>query len=58
MNLEQAETHNRLRPEFLQAIEEKVKGFGKFVRYNFDVVKDNPDPAKYNGAKFIPTFIP
>lgn len=54
MNLEQAGTHNRLRPEFLQAIEEKVKGFGKFVRYNFDLVKDNPDPAKYNGAKIYP----
>lgn len=37
-----------------QKLEERVRSFGKVVRYRFDIERENPDPTKYNGDKVFP----
>jgi hypothetical protein len=43
---------NDLSTEFRKKLEDKVRGFGKTVRYRFNISSENPDPEKRNG-KFI-----
>lgn len=49
MQLEQVAHYNNLSSKLRKELEEKLKSFGKTVRYKFDISKPNPDPSKYNG---------
>lgn len=54
MKLEAVAHYNNLSPKLRKELEEKIKGFGKAVRYKFDISKHNPDPDKYNGEVVWP----
>ena len=54
MSLEQIAHYNGLSPKLRDEITEKIKSFGKRVRYKFDIGNPNPDPQKYNGAVVFP----
>ena len=54
MLLRQIAHFNDLSPKLRQELEEKVRGFGKTVRYKFDISKPNPDPSHYNGPIIYP----
>jgi hypothetical protein len=56
MSLENFAQFNDLSPKLRQELEDKVAGFGKTVRYKFDIVKPNPDPTKYNGEFVYPNM--
>lgn len=47
---------NDLSNELRSKIENKVRGFGKTVRYKFDIANNNPDPQKYGGAVIYPNI--
>lgn len=55
MSLVQVQHYNDLSPELRSKLEEKVKSFGKTVRYKFNISSTNPDPTKYNGDKVWPS---
>jgi hypothetical protein len=42
--------YNDLSPELRKELTEKISGYGKKVRYKFNISHENPDPQKYNGA--------
>lgn len=54
MLLRQESEFNNLSPQLRKEIEEKVRGFGKVVRYKFDISNVNPDPEKKNGKVIWP----
>lgn len=54
MSLRQEGQFNDLSPKLRTELSEKVRGFGKTVRYKFDVSNENPDPAKTNGKVIWP----
>ena len=55
MNLLESVAHyNNLSDKLREELTEKIRYFGKRVRYKFSIDKDNPDPAKYDGAKIYP----
>ena len=54
MQLEPVAHYNNLSAKLREEIETKLKGFGKSVRYKFEISKPNPDPAKYNGDTVWP----
>lgn len=54
MLLNHVQQFNDLSPELRQKLEDRVKGFGKLVRYKFNISNPNPDPTKYNGATIWP----
>lgn len=54
MQLEPVAHYNNLSAKLREEIEAKIKGFGKSVRYKFEISKPNPDPAKYNGDTVWP----
>lgn len=54
MSLEKKMQFNDLSPKLRAKLEEKVRGFGKLVRYKFEISNPNPDPQKYNGATLWP----
>lgn len=56
MLLSQQGQFNDLSPKLREKLEEKVRGFGKTVRYKFDISNTNPDPQKYNGAVIWPNM--
>jgi hypothetical protein len=56
MSLENFAQYNDLSPKLRKELEEKVAGFGKTVRYKFDIAKPNPDPTKYNGEIVYPNM--
>lgn len=45
---------NDISAELRKKLEEKVKSFGKKVRYKFDIGNVNPDPDKVNGTTLWP----
>lgn len=45
---------NDLSPELRKKIEDKVRGFGKTVRYKFNISNENPDPQKHDGKVIWP----
>ncbi len=45
---------NDLSDELRADLEKKVAGFGKSVRYKFDIANENPDPQKHGGALIYP----
>ena len=55
MSLVQVQHYNDLSPELRSKLEERVRGFGKIVRYKFDISSTNPDPTRYNGDKVWPS---
>lgn len=46
--------YNDLSPKLRKELTDKINGFGKKVRYKFNISHDNPDPQKYNGATVWP----
>lgn len=52
--LQQVAHFNDLSPKLRAELEEKIKGFGKKVRYKFNISSNNPDPEKYNGPTVWP----
>jgi len=46
--------YNDLTPELRNKLEGKVRGFGKTVRYKFDISNENPDPQKHDGKVLWP----
>lgn len=53
MLLEQVAHYNDLSPELRNKLTERIRGFGKSVRYKFDISNPNPDKSFYNGVKTI-----
>lgn len=56
MLLRQESEFNDLSPKFRNELEEKVRGFGKTVRYKFEISNENPDPEKKNGKVLWPNM--
>ena len=56
MLLRQIAEFNDLSPVLRNKIEEKVRGYGKSVRYKFDISHINPDPQKLNGKLLWPNI--
>lgn len=56
MLLRQQGQYNNLSDKLREKLVEKVKGFGKSVRYKFDISNINPDPQKYGGAVIWPNM--
>lgn len=56
MLLRQESEFNDLSPKLRNEIEEKVRGFGKVVRYKFEISNENPDPEKKNGKVLWPNM--
>lgn len=54
MSLEQIGHWNDLSPKLREELNEKIKGFGKRVKYKFNISHDNPDPEKVNGSTIWP----
>lgn len=54
MLLRQESEFNDLSPELRKKIEDRVRSFGKMVRYKFDISNENPDPEKKNGKVLWP----
>ncbi len=54
MQLNQVAHFNDLSDKLRKELEDKIKGFGKSVRYKFNISNPNPDPTKYNGAIIWP----
>jgi hypothetical protein len=52
--LQQVAHFNDLSPKLRQELEDKIKSFGKKVRYRFNISSNNPDPEKYNGPTVWP----
>lgn len=48
------ELYNKFSPKFKKEIQDKIKSYGKSVRYKFNISKTNPDPEKKNGAVIYP----
>lgn len=55
MLLRQEEQYNDLSPKLRTHLEKKVTGFGKVVRYKFDISSENPDPQKHDGKLIWPS---
>lgn len=54
MLLEPIGDFNNLSEQLRKELTEKVKSFGKRVRYKFNISNPNPDPSKYNGDVIWP----
>lgn len=52
--LQQVAHFNDLSPKLMGELEEKIKSFGKRVRFKFNISSNNPDPEKYNGPTIWP----
>src|SRR5690242_12881790 len=56
MLLQQVAHFNDLSPKLRETLENKVRGFGKQVRYKFDISHQNPDPTFHNGKILYPNI--
>ena len=56
MLLEQVAHYNDLSPKLREELSEKLRSFGKRVRFKFNIAKPNPDPSKYNGDTVYPNI--
>lgn len=52
--LEQVAHINDLSVKTRKELVERVKSYGRYVKYKFDIVNKNPDPEKYNGEFIVP----
>jgi hypothetical protein len=56
MYLEETAHFNALSETLREELNEKLRGFGKYVRYKFDIGRRNPDPQGYNGDTIFPNL--
>jgi hypothetical protein len=56
MSLENFAHYNDISPKLREILEEKVRSYGRSVRYKFEISKPNPDPSKYNGDTVYPNM--
>lgn len=56
MLIQQNAHYNDLSPKLRKELEEKVRSFGKSVRYKFEISNPNPDPTFVNGKIIWPTI--
>lgn len=54
MSLEQIAHYNALSVKLREELTDKLRGYGKRVRYKFNLGRPNPDPMKYNGDTVYP----
>lgn len=54
MLLQKTAHFNDLSPKLRKELEKKIEGFGKQVRYKFDISNPNPDPTFHNGKIIWP----
>jgi len=54
MSLEQIAHYNGFSVKLRDELYERLKSYGKRVRYKFNIAKPNPDPMKYNGDIVYP----
>lgn len=54
--LQETGKFNKLSPELLKKLEDRISSFGQSVRYRFDIEQANPDPEKYNGKTVFPSM--
>lgn len=52
--LQQIAQYNDLSPKLLEKLEKRIDGYGKIVRYKFDIERQNPDKENYNGKTIFP----
>lgn len=52
--LQQSGQYNDLSPKLLDRLTKRIEGFGKTVRYRFDIEQENPDKTYYNGKTIFP----
>jgi len=52
--LQQVGIYNDLSPKLLEKLEKRIEGFGKTVRYRFDIEKENPDKSFHDGKTIFP----
>lgn len=55
MLIQRVAHYNDLSDQLRKEVEDKVRSFGKSVRYRFDISNPNPDPTKHNGDIIWPT---
>lgn len=55
MSIENFAHFNDISHKLRTELEERVRGFGKIVRYKFNISNPNPDPSNYNGSIVYPT---
>lgn len=48
--------YNELSLKLREEVRKKVEGFGKVVRYKFDISNENPDPQKHDGKLIWPNM--
>lgn len=54
MLLRETGLFNEISPELREKLEERVRSYGKSVRYKFDIANENPDPTKHDGKVIYP----
>lgn len=54
--LEQEGIYNDISPKLREKLEKRIEGFGRIVRYKFNLGRENPDPQKYNGQIIYPSL--
>lgn len=52
--LKQVAEYNDISPVLQKKLEERIKSFGKVVKYRFDIEQENPDKTFYNGKTIFP----
>lgn len=52
--LQNSGQYNDLSPALLDRLTKRIEGFGKTVRYRFDIEQENPDKTFYNGKTIFP----
>lgn len=56
MSLQQTGQYNDLSPKLLERLTKRIEGYGKTVRYRFDIERENPDKTFYNGKTIFPSM--
>lgn len=54
MLLRETGMFNEISKELREKLEDRVRSFGKNVRYKFDIANENPDPTKHDGKLIYP----
>lgn len=54
--LQQLGNYNDISPKLMEKLEKRIEGFGKTVRYRFDIEQENPDKTFYNGKTIFPSI--
>lgn len=54
--LQQIGMYNDLSKSLIEKLEERIEGFGKVVRYRFDIERENPDKTFHDGKYIFPNM--